>query len=167
MTANDPSSIRTVTPRRADADKHVYRAHYRFCRWDAVVVLFVLLLAGGLVFGLYLSAKNSLSASSHKEAVLTVDGTEVWRVSLSGLTTAKEYTVTGNGEKIVVQAENGEARVLSSTCRDQVCVRTGWISGVGQTAVCLPYRVVLRIDAVGNGAAAPSDTNTSYDVISK
>jgi len=150
-----------------DAPAKAYRPHYRFCRWDALIVLAVMLLAGGMALGLFYSAQNSLSASSHLEAVLAVNGDEVWRANLSEITASQEYTVTGVSEKLIVRAEHGKVCVLSSTCKDQVCVHTGWLSGAGQTAVCLPYRVVLKVVAVEGGNVVSSDTNASYDVISR
>ncbi|MDD3244152.1 MAG: NusG domain II-containing protein [Eubacteriales bacterium] len=46
---------------------------------------------------------------------------------------------------VQVEVKDGRARVCASDCPDQVCVRTGWISRPGQTAVCLPNRLVVRV----------------------
>lgn len=58
--------------------------------------------------------------------------------------------------EVTFQIQDGKIRFLSSDCPDQVCVRTGFISLAGQTAVCLPHRLVIRII---------SDSPSDLDVI--
>ncbi|MBC8545070.1 NusG domain II-containing protein [Bianquea renquensis] len=58
--------------------------------------------------------------------------------------------------EVTFQIQDGKIRFLSSDCPDQVCVRTGFISLAGQTAVCLPHRLVVRII---------SDSPSDLDVI--
>jgi len=45
----------------------------------------------------------------------------------------------------VVQLGEGSARVLSSPCREKICVRAGAIARPGQWVACLPNRVFLEI----------------------
>lgn len=47
----------------------------------------------------------------------------------------------------VVEADNGRIRVKAADCPDQLCVRTGWIRVSPQQIVCLPYRVVIKIES--------------------
>lgn len=58
-----------------------------------------------------------------------------------------------------IQVEGKTVRFSASSCPDQVCVRTGTLTRAGQTAVCLPNRVIVRlsggeteVDAVAGGA---------------
>ena len=46
---------------------------------------------------------------------------------------------------VVIEIKDGRARVAGSPCRDQLCVKAGWLSKSGESAVCLPQRVVIRI----------------------
>jgi len=50
----------------------------------------------------------------------------------------------------VVVADNGRIRMAEADCPDQVCVHTGWISQPPQQIVCLPYRVVIRLEPAAN-----------------
>ena len=52
----------------------------------------------------------------------------------------------------VVEIGPSRARVVSSPCRHQICVDTGWISQAGQVAACLPNRVFVHLAGVGSGA---------------
>ncbi len=44
---------------------------------------------------------------------------------------------------MTVQTKNGSIRVKESTCKNKICVRTGWISKDGQSIVCVPNRVII------------------------
>ena len=48
------------------------------------------------------------------------------------------------GDSRVVIA-HGKARFLSAPCSNQYCVHQGWLSKVGQVAVCLPNQVSLEL----------------------
>ena len=50
---------------------------------------------------------------------------------------------------VVIEISGGRARVVSSPCRDQLCVKAGWIARPGEAAICLPQRVVLQMQARG------------------
>jgi len=71
--------------------------------------------------------------------VFPLDSTET--IALEGPLGATEIEIRG-----------GEARVLSSPCRDLVCVAAGAIRSRGQWAACLPNRVILYISAPGGAA---------------
>ncbi len=44
---------------------------------------------------------------------------------------------------MTVQTKNGAVRVEESTCKNKICVHTGWISKDGQSIVCVPNRVII------------------------
>ena len=115
-------------------------------RWDALVVLAVLLLALSLAARPYFAAK----AAGELTVEVTVDGETVERCALSAYTggtyESRSYTRT-------VAAENGAVRVSESDCPNQDCVHSGAISRAGQSVVCLPARVAVTLE----GAAADYD----------
>ena len=45
--------------------------------------------------------------------------------------------------------EDGAARMEDADCPDQICVRQGKIRAQGETIICLPNRVVVRITGTG------------------
>ena len=111
-------------------------------RWDALVVLAVLLLALSLAARPYFAAKAA--------GELTVDGETVERCALSAYTGG---TYESRGYTLTVAAENGAVRVSESDCPNQDCVHSGAISRAGQSVVCLPARVAVTLE----GAAADYD----------
>jgi len=52
------------------------------------------------------------------------------------------HGLTGN---VIVQIKNKEAKILSSNCPDQVCIKSGSISNPGPMIVCAPNKVMMRI----------------------
>lgn len=71
------------------------------------------------------------------------------------LSTAEDrvFTVPYNDSYNVIEISGGKIRVSEAGCRDNTCVKTGWLEG-GAPIVCLPNRLVIRyawsgeIDAV-------------------
>lgn len=57
---------------------------------------------------------------------------------------------------MTVQIKNGAVRAKESTCKNKICVHTGWISKDGQSIVCVPNRVIIYT----KGAK-----QTSYDLM--
>ena len=60
---------------------------------------------------------------------------------------------TGEGYNLV-EIMDGGIRVLEADCRDQLCVHQGEARDAGQTIVCLPHELVIRVQ----GTAGDVDT---------
>ena len=62
-----------------------------------------------------------------------------------------EYSLLQNGEyplldgKNILIIENGEAYLREADCPDKVCVKTGRISHVGESIICLPNRLAITV----------------------
>ena len=103
-------------------------------RNDLLLVAAVLLLAAAVWF-------FSRPGGSGAWVVVTVDGQETGRYALD-----QDRTVTiGEADYNVLEISGGQAAVVEANCGDHTCVRTGWISREGETIVCLPHRLVIRI----------------------
>jgi len=46
---------------------------------------------------------------------------------------------------MVLEIKNNKIRVKESSCTEDVCIQTGWIEKPGDSIVCVPNRVVVRI----------------------
>lgn len=124
--------------------------------WDGLVVLFVAALALGLAFFQWRGG----TSAGELTAVVTIDGAEVDRFAPADLLEAPR-TYENNGYTLeVAYGLRGEAspldhanagaeaglRVARSDCPTQDCVHTGTIAGSGQSIVCLPARIILRLE---------------------
>lgn len=56
-------------------------------------------------------------------------------------------TVTGSLGTNIIEVANGRVRCLESDCSNQTCVKQGWVSGHGQTVVCLPHKLIVQVVA--------------------
>lgn len=104
-----------------------------------------------LIAGLLLAAAVLWLLARPGEAgswvVVTVDGAETARYPLG-----EDRTVTIGGEDFnVLRIAHGEAAVTESNCPDHTCAGMGPVSRTGETIVCLPHRLVIRVE--GGGAA--------------
>ena len=130
--------------------------------WDARVVLLVAVLAAGIGFFQWRGGGTEALT-----AVVSIDGAEADRFAPRDLLESPR-TYSGNGYTLtVVLAADYESPSLSalppsgkagicvavSDCPTQDCVHTGMIYRSGQSIVCLPARIVIRLEG---GAADPN-----------
>ena len=72
---------------------------------------------------------------------VTVAGEEVGRYSLF-----EEQTITFGGEDYnILQIKDGKASVIEANCGDHTCVRTGEVDKAGESIICLPHELVVKI----------------------
>lgn len=85
-------------------------------------------------------------------AVVRQNSEELFSVNLSRLTEPYEYCIEG---EFHIKLEFGcdFVRIISSDCEDQICVNTGELNKIGQSAVCLPARVSVEIKGGGRMSA--------------
>lgn len=104
-----------------------------------------LLLAGGILLLAGILSLAFRSGDHGAWAVVTKDGMEIGRYALDG-----EHTVTiGEDEWNVLRISHGTAAVAEANCGDFTCVRTGEISREGESIVCLPHHLIIRIEGGG------------------
>ena len=69
------------------------------------------------------------------------DGQEIARYALQ-----EDRTVTiGEADYNVLEIRDGQAAVIDANCGDHTCVRTGAVSRAGESIICLPHRLEIRI----------------------
>lgn len=100
-----------------------------------LIISLVLILAVFIVMFLF-------SLKPVSKARLTIDGTIIREFQLKENCTE---TFNVNGADITIEIKNGAARFTHSNCPDKICVNTGYIKSITQTAVCLPNHAVLEI----------------------
>lgn len=63
----------------------------------------------------------------------------------------------------IVEIKDGMVSVIEASCKNQVCVKHGPVSRSGESIVCLPNRLVVRIesDGAGSGKKDGSDGETN------
>ena len=72
---------------------------------------------------------------------VSIDGDAVGSYVL----TEKEQTIA-IGDNNVLTIINGGAFMSHAACPDQICVKKGKISKVGEDIVCMPNRVIVKVE---------------------
>lgn len=75
-------------------------------------------------------------------AVVFLDGEKKEEIDLSEVQSG--YTLKVNG--CVLSVEKGKISFLEADCPDRLCVKSGVLSKNGDTAACVPNKVVVRIE---------------------
>lgn len=103
---------------------------------DSILIAVVLVLVLGGFFLLKLTGKPG------DRAVVLIDGKERASYPLS----EELQTVIQTGENTnTLVIRDGKASVAEATCPDGICVAHRPISKVGETIVCLPHKVVVKV----------------------
>ncbi len=63
------------------------------------------------------------------------------------LQTAQSLDFSANGHSLTVVIENGSAKVINASCHDQICTHSAAISKEGQSILCAPAKILVRIVA--------------------
>ena len=106
-----------------------------------------------VLVGLASTAYVAMSRSGGDTVIIEQNGDLYGKYSLFE---DKTITINGKHSKNVVSIDGGEVIMYESTCKNQVCVRHGAISATGESIICLPNRVVVRIEGKGGGYDAVS-----------
>ena len=108
-------------------------------RWDALVVLAVVLLAAGCAWAVW----SQGTIGDTLTAVIQTDSGQERLALRSGET---ERLVESNGYTLRLCLTETEVWVEEADCPTQDCVHTGTITRAGQSIVCLPARIIIRLE---------------------
>ena len=105
------------------------------------IVLIVLVLLTGLSISLI--QNNTGPTDDDRYAYIYYENTLVMQIDLN---TAENTTFElKENPEIIFQIKDGAIAFIASPCHDKICIKTGYISNDGETAVCLPQKCVLTI----------------------
>lgn len=82
-------------------------------------------------------------------AVITVDGQEYERIDLSKVTEAYDIEIDTMYGRNTVHVEPGRIAVTAANCPDGVCVAQGAIDRGGVPIICMPHRLMVKIEGSG------------------
>lgn len=104
-------------------------------RADSLLLILLCLLIGGLFRVLWTVEEDAHQLQLHAET-----GSETWP-----LASDRMIEVEGPLGRSVVEVRDGAARFVSSPCRQQICVRSGWHRHAGAVAACVPNRISFKL----------------------
>ncbi len=103
-----------------------------------VLVSLVLVSFGGL------KAYKHFFGSSGHIAVIIQDGRVLRSMNLDSDLVAETIKVDGKYKHLII-VEPGRIRFSEADCPGRICVRTGWLEEAGDTAVCIPDKIIIKV----------------------
>lgn len=124
---------------------------------DLFIYLFIVVLIGLSLLGL-----RTMSIDRSNTVVqIELDGKVIdsYEISQEGEIEAQEIRVdTGQGEYNIVRISSEGVAVIDANCPDKLCVGSPAIKVPGQSIVCIPHKIVVRIIGKSQGDNAVDDT---------
>lgn len=87
------------------------------------------------------------NSTDRLKAEVYKDGKLIDTIDLQAVDKPKKITV-GDDEYNVILVEKGRIRFEEANCKDDVCVKTGWLSKKGEMAVCIPHKTYIKISGI-------------------
>lgn len=115
---------------------------------DKLVIVIVFLVAVILAGSFWLWKSHSPVTGAPK-VVVEVNGQIETQFLLSDIKPEEHYRIKGILGYSFLEGGDNKVRMVESPCPDKICMGMGWISQPGESIVCIPNRVVVRI--VGEG----------------
>lgn len=110
---------------------------------DFLLIILTLCIMGVAAFFLY----GFHNTGSY--VVVTVDGTEVERISIQE---DYETLITSEAGSNRLQIEHGVIKIAEADCPDKLCVHQRAIQREGESIICLPHKLVVTIEDDGKRA---------------
>ena len=83
-------------------------------------------------------------------AVVTVDGETVYQVDLSEVDAPYQKEIVTKYGKNILLIKKGSISVFDADCENKECIKMGEIVSSAYPIVCLPHRLVIKIQKEGD-----------------
>lgn len=114
-------------------------------------LLFISLLSMAMLYGRFSFFPGKAESV---RAVISVQGKVVRLIGLPA-SARSSFIIHGRLGPSTVEVEGARVRMLEAPCNGRICVNQGWIAHPGQSIVCIPGEILVRIEG-----AAPLDAVT-------
>lgn len=105
------------------------------------IILIAVLIVVSCIISVIIYMRNDKTLSMTVEVVIDGEVTATYPLGDSSSYNNEYLLETGN----YLIIENGQVYIKEADCPDRLCVKQGAISRVGQSIVCLPNKVVIKI----------------------
>lgn len=106
----------------------------------------ILLFSILLIVGIAASVAVFFGRTGGTVANIYQDGVCIRSIDLSTVDAPYDFTVSCDSGENTVSVERGRICIRDADCPDQVCVAFGWLADSAAPIVCLPHRLVIRIE---------------------
>ncbi|WP_434291605.1 NusG domain II-containing protein [Clostridium botulinum] len=108
-----------------------------------VSVLLVLSVISIIFFKFFVKSENAI-------AVIKQNGKVIEKVDLSKVKEKRQLKINYNDKDHkgynVIEIDKGSIRFIDADCPDKVCIKSGVLKKPGETAACLPHKLIITIE---------------------
>lgn len=122
---------------------------------DKLLIVLVIILS----FSSLLYIRYQALSTNEKYISVQVAGEEIKRIILDPKLTGHTIPIETQYGYNLIELGDNKVRVIEADCPDEIDVKQGYISGIGETIVCLPNKLVIEIKGM--------DENTEIDIINR
>ncbi len=122
---------------------------------DKLLIVLVIILS----FSSLLYIRYQALSTNEKYISVQVAGEEIKRIILDPKLIGHTIPIETQYGYNLIELGDNKVRVIEADCPDEIDVKQGYISGIGETIVCLPNKLVIEIKGI--------DENTEIDIINR
>lgn len=125
--------------------------------YDVVIIslLIVVSFVPLVIFNKYL---KNIDSETGNIAVISIDGVIVKEIELLPTTEYQLFTLyPSENQYNIIEVDGIKIRNKEDNSPDQIAVKTGWISKIGETSICLPHKLIIEIQPNKGGIQNDSD----------
>lgn len=121
------------------------KSYLKMVRPFDVIIIALLILLSFLPIIIF-SVVQAKETGKEVVAVITQDGKQIRKITLTGHKGDDIFTIHGKGKQYNIMEVKGESiRIKEDNSPDQVGVKMGWKSKPGETIICLPHKLFVDI----------------------
>lgn len=122
-----------------------WRLNMKFFKKTDILIVLAIFVIGLVLWAIY----NYTISSKPAKAEIYYKSELVKKIDLyTGVD--KIFTIPQNERVVFHLYKDGSIRFEESDCPDKICVKTGKLNSVGETAACLPNEIFIKIIPVKN-----------------
>jgi len=108
-----------------------------------VSILLALSVISIIFFKFFVKSENAVAA-------IKQNGKIIEKVDLSKVKEKKELKINYNDKDHkgynIIEIDKGSIRFIDADCPDKVCIKSGVLKKPGETAACLPHKLIITIE---------------------
>lgn len=110
-------------------------------KWDKILIVSIVMFS---MIGLFIVKEISVN-SGNLYLVIEVEGKEYKKISLDANKEKELIEINSEEGHNLIEIEGSSVRIAEADCKDQLCVKMGWLDRANQISICLPNRVSIKL----------------------
>lgn len=115
-------------------------------KWDVIIIVALIIISfipEGVMFISSINKHNALYVEVYSEGKLYK------KLPLDKDSGDTSITIDNELGKNIIEINNEQVKIIDADCHDKICVKAHDISKPGESLICLPHKLVVRI--IGEG----------------